>query len=78
MVLVFQKLGFSHFTMNGPKNGSSVSENALLVPEVREQPDWFELIERLVYACTVLVLVDKQTRAGETGSPVWSCGVECE
>jgi len=36
---------FSHFTENGPKSVSSVSENALLVPEFREQPDWFELIE---------------------------------
>ena len=50
-------LGFSCTTIsrveNGPKkrkypvSGSSVGENALLMPEVRgEWPDWFELIER--------------------------------
>ncbi|KAF7667055.1 hypothetical protein LDENG_00080500 [Lucifuga dentata] len=51
-------LGFSHmpslgFTENGPKkrkypvSGSSLGENALLMPEVRgEWPDRFKMIER--------------------------------
>ena len=41
------------FTGNGPKrgnypvSGSSLRENALLMPEVRrERPDWFKVIER--------------------------------
>jgi len=36
-----------------PVSGSSVGENALLMPEVRgEWPDWFKLIEKQQYGTT--------------------------
>ena len=52
-LLGFSRTTISRVTENGPKkrkypvSGTSLGENALLMPEVRgEWPDWFKMIER--------------------------------